>query len=202
MSKNKNLHKARKAKDDEFYTRLTDIEKELAHYRSYFEGKSVLCNCDDPEASNFWKYFELNFDFLGLTGLTATHYDPDRPSYRLELCRCGGKLVKRRAALTQNGDFRSPECLELLREADLVITNPPFSLLREYIDLLIESGVKFLIVGTKNAITYKNVFSYIQDGRLWLGVTAPPEFIRPDGSSRKFGNTCWLTNLEHMKRRE
>ena len=130
MAKNSNLTAAKKAKNDEFYTQLTDIEKELVHYHGQLRDKIIFCNCDDPEWSNFWRYFDLNFDFIGIKALIATHYDPERPTYKLEICRdpvTGAKLPPVRTDLKQNGDFRSPECVELLKSCDVVVTNPPFS---------------------------------------------------------------------------
>ena len=201
-SKNSNLHKAKKTRNDEFYTRLADIEKECVHYRKYFRGKTVFLNCDDPEHSEFWKYFDLNFEFFGLKKVIATHFDREKPTYKLETWMDGDKKRTMKTPLKQNGDFRSPECIELLKESDLVVTNPPFSLLREYIATLVEHRKKFLIVGTQNAITYKETFALIMGDKLWLGVTKPPEFVQPDGSTAKFGNACWLTNLQHKKRKE
>ena len=125
---NHNLNQAKRAKNDEFYTQITDIERELRHYHEQFENKVVFCNCDDPEWSNFWKYFSLNFDYLGLKRLIATHFEPDKPSYKLEIVRGIEGVVK--TPLKQNGDFRSPECLDLLQQCDIVVTNPPFSLFR------------------------------------------------------------------------
>jgi hypothetical protein len=157
---NKYLHKASRAKEDEFYTKLTDIEKELRHYREFFRGKTIFCNCDDPEFSNFWRYFQLNFYDLGLKKLISTHYEESNPSYRLDIVstdkeeQCGiPDFVK--TPLKENGDFRSRECIEILEEADIVITNPPFSLFREYLAQLMAYNKKFLIIGNQNAITYK-----------------------------------------------
>lgn len=198
MSKNTNLHTAKKDKNNEFYTQLSDIEKELVHYKKYLKGSIVFCNCDDPEESMFWQYFKLNFDHLGLKGLIATHYDPQQPTYKLEYD--GSQTT--RTQLSQNGDFRSPECVEILKTVDLVVTNPPFSLFREYVDQLVEHGKKFLIIGNQNAITYKEVFKYIKDNKVWLGYTAPKEFRVPDGGTQKFGNICWFTNLSTKKRSE
>ena len=133
--KNSNLHKAKTEKNDEFYTQLSDIEKELKHYKEHFKGKVIFCNCDDPEWSNFWKYFELNFDFLGLKKLVSTHFEKDKGSYKLEIIgdiNGDGKVTNKdiiRTPLKQNGDFRSDECIEILKEADIVVSNPPFSLL-------------------------------------------------------------------------
>jgi Adenine-specific methyltransferase EcoRI len=201
-SRNSNLHKANRAKNDEFYTQLPDIEKELKHYKDHFKGKVVFCNCDDPEWSNFWKYFALNFDHLGLKKLISTHFEREKPSYKLELERKDGKLEPIRTNLTQNGDFRSPECIELLKEADIVVTNPPFSLFREYIAQLVEYDKKFIVIGSQNAITYKEIFKLIKNNQLWLGCTLPKEFVKPDGSIQKFGNISWFTSLLHKKRNE
>lgn len=174
MANNADLNKANRAKKDEFYTQLTDIEKEMRFYREHFRGKVVFCNCDDPEYSNFWRYFQLNFYELGLKQLISTHYEEDKPSYRMDIVstdqgqQCGiPDYVK--TPLKQNGDFRSPECIEILKEADIVITNPPFSLFREYIAQLVEYGKQFIIIGNMNAIHYKEVFPLIRDNKLWIG---------------------------------
>lgn len=197
MKKNGNLHEARRIKNDEFYTMTKDIEAELQHYRPHFEGKVVFLNCDDPEWSNFWKFFEANFEFLKLKKLISTHHDDSKPTYKLEMTSVGIT----RTELTENGDFRSPESLKILyEESDVVVTNPPFSLFREYISILSSSGKKYLIVGSMNAITYKEVFPLIKDDKLWLGLNFLKEFTQPDGSIKKFGNICWYTNLEHSRR--
>jgi len=207
-SSNSNMSKAKNAKNDEFYTQLSDIEKELGHYKEHFKGKSVFLNCDDPTESNFWRYFSMNFEFLGLTRLVATHYERDKPSYKLEITadvNGDGKtdnLDTVKTPLKQNGDFRSPECIELLKEADIVVTNPPFSLFREYLTLLMEHNKKFLIIGNMNAITYKETFKFIKDNQLWLGVMSPKEFMEPSGNIKKFGNIKWFTNLDTRKRHE
>lgn len=151
-SGNNNLRKASKTKNDEFYTQITDIEKEISHYKDHFRGKVVFCNCDDPEESHFWKYFEKNFDHLGLKKLIATHYDPEKPSYKLEIIGDrdhGGRITAKdiiKTPLSQNGDFRSPECIELLKESDIVVTNPPFSLFREFVAQLNEYKKDFIII--------------------------------------------------------
>jgi hypothetical protein len=200
---NSTLHRAKRDKNDEFYTRLTDIEKECWNYRPYFKGKTIFLNCDDPEWSEFWRYFDLNFEFFGVKRVISTHFDKDKPTYKLETYRdAAGRKRTKKTALRQNGDFRSPECVELLKEADIVVTNPPFSLLREYISQLVEYDKKFIVVGTQNAITYKDVFALIVANKVWLGCTKPPEFKTPDGSMKKFGNACWFTNLPHKRRRE
>jgi hypothetical protein len=206
--KNSNLHKAKTEKNDEFYTQLSDIEKELKHYKEHFKGKVVFCNCDDPEWSNFWKYFELNFDFLGLKKLVSTHFEKDKGSYKLEIVgdiNGDGKVTNKdiiRTPLKQNGDFRSDESIEILKECDIVVTNAPFSLFRDFISLLAEYDKKFLVVGSMNAITYKECFKLIKENRMWLGMNYIKEFVKPDGTTQKFGNINWFTNLEHEKRNE
>lgn len=220
---NSNLTAAKKAKNDEFYTQLSDIEKELVHYKEHFEGKIVFCNCDDPTWSNFWKYFHLKFKTLGLKKLISTHYEPDgSPSYKMEYE--GGDDTNLKAGvmtpLNQNGDFRSPECIALLEEADIVVTNPPFSLFREYVAQLMECGKNFVIIGNMNAIMYKEIFPLIKDNQLWYG----PSISSGD---RKFGvpdsypllatgcgidengqryirvkGVRWFTNIDHSKRHE
>lgn len=156
-------------KNDEFYTRLEDIENELQHYKAHFADKVVFCNCDNPEWSNFWAFFQENFDHLGLRRLVATHYVAEGSSYKLEINRDFGNREIVRTPLEGNGDFRSPECVELLKAADIIITNLPFSLFREYVAQLVEHDKKFLIIGPMNAITYKDVFRLIQQNRIWLG---------------------------------
>lgn len=204
-SMNKNLHSAKHAKKDEFYTQISDIEKELVHYKGHFEDKVIFCNCDDPTWSHFWKYFELNFRFFGLKKLIATHYRYDgQPSYKLEMNRDDpdSVLMPVETTLNGNGDFRSDECVEILKEADIVVTNPPFSLFREYIAQLVEYDKKFIIIGNKNAITYKETFKFLKDDKVWLGYTSPKEFVKDDGNIQKFGNIGWFTNLEIKKRYE
>jgi len=177
MAGNKTLARAKDTKNDEFYTQLSDIEKELKYYKEYFKGKTIFCNCDDPETSNFWLYFELNFSVFGLKKLVATHYEKEKPSYKLELVKDeneDGKIDKLdivKTKLRQNGDFRSPECIEILKEADIVITNPPFSLFIEYLLQLIEYNKKFIIIGNLNATHYKEIFPLIRDNKIWLGNT-------------------------------
>lgn len=203
-NKNGKLRKAQKNKNDEFYTRLEDIEAEFrkdSSYKEFFKGKTVFLNCDDPEESNFWKFFELNFDRLGLKKLVSTHYDNKKPTYKLELYedldgdgyRGHDDIIK--TPLTSNGDFRSPECIDILKEADVVVTNPPFSLFREYVKQLIDYNKYFLIVGNQNAITYKEIFPLIKEQKMWVGYNFIKEFIQPNGSVKKFGNICWFTNI-------
>ena len=171
MAANANLHKAKNAKNDEFYTQLTDVAKELMHYKHHFKDKIVFCNCDDPTWSAFWKYFHLNFEALGLKKLISTHYDKTEPTYKMEYT--GGDdndiEVGVKTPLEGNGDFRNQECLDLLDEADIVVTNPPFSLFREYVACLMEHKKKFIIWGNNNAITYKEFFPLLKDNEVWLG---------------------------------
>lgn len=203
-NKNANLHKAKDAKNDEFYTQLTDVAKELMHYKAHFKNKIVLCNCDDPTWSAFWKYFHLNFAELGLKKLISTHYDREETTYKMEYT--GGDdndiEVGVKTPLEGNGDFRNKECLDLLDECDIVVTNPPFSLFREYVAVLMEHQKKFLIIGNKNAITYKEFFPLLKDDKVWIGCTNVKEFLQPDGSIKKFGNIGWFTNLDVAKRHE
>lgn len=225
MANNADLNKANRAKKDEFYTQLTDIEKEMRFYREHFRGKVVFCNCDDPEYSNFWLYFQLNFYELGLKKLISTHYEEEKPSYRMDIVsndsgeQCGiPDYVK--TPLKQNGDFRSPECIEILKEADIVITNPPFSLFKEYIALLFKYKKKFIIIGNVNAITYKEVFPELMANNVWLGASihsgdrkfnVPDTYelnasgcgIDPDG--KKFirvKGVRWFSNLDYEERHE
>ena len=205
-SKNTNLHNAKKAKNDEFYTQLSDIEKEMAHYKDFFKGKIVYCNCDDARESNFFKFFANNFESLGLKKLISTGFKENGKGVKLvyEGDKNGNFMVDdAEVVMTElegNGDFRSEECIELLKECDVVVTNPPFSLFREYIAQLMEYGKKFLIIGNMNAITYKEIFPYIKNNELWLGMNWVKDFVQPNGEVKKFGNICWYTNLEHNHR--
>ena len=237
-----NLHKARKAKNDEFYTQLTDIEKELSHYAPHFKGKVVYCNCDDPSVSKFFHYFSHNFEHLGLKKLVTTCYksrnrdlfsnNDDKRAIVLEYdgFRKGERVPKAEdigvTELEGDGDFRSEECVNILKRVDIVITNPPFSLFREYVFQLMEHGKKFLIVGSQNAITYKEIFPLIKDNRMWLGITPGGQDMLFDVSGEyakellanakegsayrmvdgvvkgRLGNACWFTNLGHKRRQE
>ena len=251
---NQRLNAAKRAKKDEFYTQLSDIERELQHYWPHFRGKTVLCNCDDPYESNFFKYFALRFNQLGLRRLVCTCYGgspvqgnelllpfddfpspPRRPAYKVEITEVdlngdGSVDLSDVKILLQNdrnvlapletGDFRSRECLALLRESDIVVTNPPFSLFREYVAQLVEYGKKFLIIGNVNAITYKEIFPLIKADKIWLGpsiTSGDRKFYVPDSyplnaagcgideSGRKFirvKGVRWFTNLDHRKRHE
>ena len=234
MAGKRNLDNAKKAKDDEFYTQLSDIENELKHYTAHFKDKVVLCNCDDPRVSNFFHYFAYNFERLGLKRLITTCYknqDADLFSERkseraVYLIYDGDKNGNRIPdaeeigvhPLNGDGDFRSQECIELLKQADIVVTNPPFSLFREYIAQLIEYEKKFLIIGNQNTITYKEIFPLIMQNKIWLGYkTGDMSFKVPADSEpratrywqdetgqnwRSMGNIYWFTNLDHKKRHE
>lgn len=251
---NKNLTAAKTAKKDEFYTQFADIERELQHYWQHFQGKTVLCNCDDPYESNFFKYFALRFNQLGLKKLICTCYDGSpvagtqlslfsldaegnekKTAYKVEITEVSDTngdgaidltdveyLIQNNknvlSILHGDGDFRSQECIELLKEADIVVTNPPFSLFREYIGQLMEYGKKFLIIGNQNNITYKEIFPLLMADRVWLGYKSGdmafrvPEDYEPretrywqDETGQKWrslGNICWFTNLDHDKRHE
>ena len=221
MAANANLHKAKDAKNDEFYTQLTDVSKELMHYKQHFKDKIVFCNCDDPTWSAFWKYFHLNFEALGLKKLISTHYDKTEPTYKMEYTGGNDNDIEAgvKTPLEGNGDFRNQECLDLLDEADIVVTNPPFSLFREYVAVLMEHEKKFLIIGNGNAVTYKEIFPLIKDNLMWLGVTRQmtgsmwfriPDDM-PDKKGQKIengvryqtiGNSCWFTNLDVQYRHE
>ena len=199
-----NLHKAKEVRNDEFYTQLTDVGKELMHYKTHFKDKIVLCNCNDSTWSSFWKYFHLNFAELGLKKLVSTHYDREEATYKMEYTGSNDSDIELgvKTPLEGNGDFRNKECLDLLDESDIVVTNPPFSLFREYIAVLMEHQKKFLIIGNKNAITYKEFFPLLKDDEVWIGYTNIKEFLQPDGSIKKFGNIGWFTNLDVAKRHE
>jgi hypothetical protein len=250
--------KAKKNKVDEFYTQMSDIESELRHYKEQFWDKVIFCNCDDPYESNFFKYFAMNFNFLGIKKLIATSYSDSpiaceqlslfdvksldykeiesKPQYRIEISEVKDEnadgaidlsdveylLKNRKNALTLlngDGDFRSDECIELLKEADIVVTNPPFSLFREYVAQLVEFNKKFIIIGSKNAITYQDIFKLIQENKIWLGngfpngnafFRIPAEYTRewasgvynPETGLVKFRNVGWFTNLDFGKRHE
>ena len=228
---NKNLNKAKKAKKDEFYTQLSDIEREVRHYKSQFEGKVVYCNCDDPRISNFFHYFSYNFEKFGLKKLIATCYksqerdlfsknDSERSIY---LEYSGDKNLNNTPDMNEigvsylegDGDFRSRESIELLKQADIVVTNPPFSLFREYVKQLIEHDKKFLIIGHQYAITYKEIFPLIKENKIWLGYgfkrnmahfisqyeNDATDLDKKDGMIRVSG-VQWFTNMDVSKRHE
>ena len=167
VSKNKTLNEAKQNPKDEFYTQMSDIELELQHYKEQFKNKIVYCNCDNPEKSNFWKYFLNNFEKLGLKKLISTYINHNGRSLA-RIVTSGGKHVKD-IKLLGNGDFRSDECVNLLKQADIIVTNPPFSLFRDYIKLIMQYDKKFIVWGNLNAIVYKEFFPYIQSGDIWLG---------------------------------
>jgi hypothetical protein len=231
---NRSLHAAKAARQDEFYTQLSDIEKELKHYAHHFKGKTVLCNCDDPRISNFFHYFAHNFERLKLKKLITTCYKSDDADlFSKHIAEKGKYLVylgdkdgdKKPGPdetairdLKGDGDFRSPECVELLKQADIVVTNPPFSLFREYVQQLIEHDKKFLVLANQNSLSTKDIFELVRDEKLWLGYNngdmafRVPEhyeardtrfWIDEDGRKwRSFGTMCWLTNLDIAKRHE
>ena len=232
MSTNKNMNKAKVAKDDEFYTRMEDIEREVLQYTEYFKGKIVLCNCDNPFESNFFKFFASQFKNFGLKKLIATCYyggafKPqginlfDKGAYAVVMNEYIGDLQdveswleeqktllkeskKSALRLLETGDFASEECVKFLDEADIVVTNSPFSLFREFVALLMEHKKQFLIIGNKNAITYKEIFPLIKENKLWLGYESPQEFMQPKCAEPKKMNglTRWFTNLPTEKRGE
>lgn len=225
---NKDLHSAKIWKNDEFYTQISDIERELRNYREHFLNKTIFCNCDDPEESHFWKYFADNFEFLWIKKLISTHFEKEKPSYKLEIisdANADGKINTKdtiRTPLKQNGDFRSPECIEILKESDIVVTNPPFSLFREYVAQLFEYNKKFIILGNMNAITYKEIFPLIKTNKIWawhwfnlsLVFKSPYENTLPANvkfceqkwySGKHYIKTPainWFTNLDYKKRHE
>lgn len=255
MSGNRSLKAAVRAKEDEFYTQLTDIEKEMRYYKKHFNGKTVLCNCDDPFESNFFKYFVLNFNRLGLKKLVATCYstspianqqlslfdvlgegeESSNKPYKaivtqvydktgdggvdmLDVAELFKSGVNELVELNGDGDFRSQECLELMDEADIVVTNPPFSLFREYVSTLLDHNKNFIIIGSQNALTYKDFFPLLMQNKIWLGYGngdmsfRVPEYFEPretrfwideDGQKwRSLGNIAWFTNLDIRKRHE
>ncbi len=204
----KNLKNAKKNKNDEYYTKINDIEKELKYYKKYFENKIIYCNCDNPKESNFFKYFALNFKHLKLKKLITTHYNGGKNSYKLEIVEDinnDGKIDLNDAIKTPlqgDGDFRSEECIEILKSVDIVVTNPPFSLFREYIAQLDKYQKEFLIIGNINTISYNESFKLIKENKMWLGYNSVRHFIRPDGSSYETARTFWYTNLDIKKRHE
>lgn len=233
---NKKLNEAKEAKKDEFYTQLEDINNELRHYREHFRGKTVLCNCDDPRVSNFFTYFAYNFEFLGLKRLITTCYkNQDMDLFSQNKCeqaiyliydgdKNGNNIPDPEEIgihpLKGDGDFRSRECIELLKQADIVVTNPPFSLFREYVAQLMEYEKKFLIIGNVNAINYREIFPYIMQNKIWLGPSihsGDRKFWVPDNyelnasgcgideTGRKFirvKGVRWFTNLDYKERHE
>lgn len=233
---NKNLHGARSSKKDEFYTQLSDIEKELWHYNKHFKRKTVLCNCDDPRVSYFFHFFSYNFEQLKLKKLIATCYKnqnaelfsenkSERAIYlEYDGDKDGNKVPDSEEIgikpLKGDGDFRSKECIELLKQADIVVTNPPFSLFREYVAQLIEHDKKFVIIGNQNALTYKEIFKLVKENRIWFGHSihsgdrefgVPKDYplnaagCRVDEKGNKFirvKGIRWFTNLDYEERHE
>jgi hypothetical protein len=253
---NETLNNAGKAKNDEFYTQISDIEKECSHYKGHFKGKTIFCNCDDPYESDFFKYFVLNFNHLGLKKLIASCYigspiantqlslfdyesaenKTTKSPHRIEITEVTDEnadgavdladveylLKNKKNALIRlqgDGDFRSPECIEMLKEADIVVTNPPFSLFREYVAQLMEYEKRFLIIGNQNALTYKETFTLIKENKIWLGIDnggtkwfqVPLHYdiktetrIKIENGIKYFsmGSIMWFTNLDHKKRHE
>ena len=264
---NQNLSKAKRAKNDEFYTQFNDIQREIEAYLEFdpqtFKGKVVYCNCDDPYESNFFRYFVLNFKKLGLKRLITTSYKPSpMANTQLELLGNDSSLpqakgrpkvnankfiinkvhdfngdgefklkdvaealkankINKWAPLKGDGDFRSDECIQLLEQADIVVTNPPFSLFREYVKQLMDHGKQFAVIGNMNAITYKEIFPLIKNNNIWLGATGngndmvfevpnDSEIAESDrqkaarmgfvGNFTRLGNSCWFTNLDHGRR--
>ena len=198
MAKNSNLRSAKKNKNDEFYTLMEDIEKELRFYTESFEGKVVYCNCDDYQQSNFYKYFYYNFHYLKLKKLITTGYKSDDNG----LYAIYDGEIETTGKLNGDGDFRSEECIEYLKECDVVVTNPPFSLFRQYVKQLMDYNKKFIIIGNQNALTYKEIFPYIKNNQLWLGMNFVKSFEKPNGDIQKFGNISWFTNIENKRRNE
>lgn len=207
---NSSLRTAKRIKNDEFYTRYEDIEAEVMKYRKYFKDKIIYLPCDDPaeKKSEFWSFFVNNFDAFGLKKIIATHYDENGKAYKIWIDgdTTGDGFVDdgdaMQESLNGNGDFRSPECIEIMRESDIVITNPPFSLFREFVDTLMKTKKKFLIIGNQNAFTYKEIFKLIRENKIWTGYNMVKKFYQPDRSIKEFGNVCWFTNMETSKRNE
>ena len=230
MTKNNNLHTAKATKNDEFYTQLEDIENELKYYKDYFKGKVVYCNCDgflNQAKSNFFVYFSLNYEFLGLKGLICTKYNPNGKGRKYEYYGDlnGNNYPDEEEIFTSDlegdGDFRSEECIEILKKCDIVCTNPPFSLFRQYVAQLFEYKKDFLIIGNVNAISYKEVFPLIKENKMWLGVSSfnkgmyfgvPDDYTYADTYKfdrerngkkvMRVSSICWFTNLDHKKRHE
>ncbi|MDR3233365.1 MAG: adenine-specific methyltransferase EcoRI family protein [Planctomycetaceae bacterium] len=223
-SSNSSLHSAKSAKNDEFYTQLSDIEKEVSHYAAQLKGKVIFCNCDDPAESNFFWHFCAKFKTYGIKKLITTHYVAEGTSYKMVVGtqKLADEITKHKRVfdfasqsyfeklqedgvitpLRENGDFRSQECLALLQQSDVVVTNPPFSLFREYVAALDEYHKKFLIVRNDNAIAYKDIFKLIMKNKIWSGYSRVKELKQPDGTMKQFGNVGWFTNLEVAKHNE
>lgn len=195
LTNNRNLHNSKREKNDEFYTLMETIEKELKYYKHLLKGKRIYCNCDDYEISNFVKYFKDNFKALGLVSLTATCYVPQGNGKCLRMDENGYETY----LLKGDGDFRSDECIEILKHSDIVVTNPPFSLFREYITQVDKYNVKFLVVSNGNSITYKDVYQLLLQNKLWIGVSIllRKDMFLVNDKLTPMNNVVWLTNLEH-----
>ena len=217
MSNNVSLNRSKTYINDEFYTLLSDIEAEVYNYRQNFVGKSVYCNCDDPRVSKFWEFFHMHFTDLGITQLTATFYSDDCDTYRFEYSggddsdiSCGTMYD-----LYGNGDFRNANCIELLKDHDIIVTNPPFSLFHDYIHILMYYNKSFLFLSNMNAVTYRDFFPLLRDGKVWFGVNngdmsfKVPDYTKPRSTRfwiddtgqkwRSIGNSCWFTNMDFEK---
>lgn len=200
---NSNLHLAKNVKNDEFYTYYDDIENEVMKYRKNFRNKIIYLPCDDPaeKKSEFWSFFVNNFDTFGLKKLIATHYDKNGKAYKIWI---DGDTTNdgyiddgdaKQEDLIGDGDFRSPECTEILNECDIVITNPPFSLFKDFLPWICNANKQFLIIGPLNALTYKEIFPFIRANKIWSGYNNVRHFKKPDGSVQNMNNTFWYTNL-------
>lgn len=206
--KNANMRKAAATKDDEFYTQLTDIEREVSKYKAYFKNKIVYCNCDLPTQSNFFKYFSLNFEHLGLKKLIATSFNKSGRGRYIEYSgdKNGNNIPDPEEIgikeLKGDGDFRSDESVSLLKQADIIITNPPFSIFGEYISQLMKYNKKFLIIGHHAQVVNKIIFPLIKDNKIWLGHHTGLTFKRPNAPDMKIGMAGWYTNLQTPKRAE
>ena len=206
--KNNNLNAAKSAKNDEFYTSLSSVENELRHYKEHFKNKVILCNCNDAAHTGFAIYFALQFDVLGLKEVICTAYNPNGHGfvYRYHGEKKGDYIPPvegwDKTQLEGDGGFSSAEGLSLIDEADIIATNPPFSLFRDFITILLERDKKFIIIGNMNGITYNEVFPSIRDGKLWLGTQYVKEFMSDSGETKRFGNILWYTNLDYKKRHE
>ena len=208
-----NLERAKRAKNDDFYTKYDDIEAEILKYRKQFRGKIVFLPCDDhnPEKHfiEFWNFFVANFEYFGLRKLIATHYDPEgKEAYKIwidEDLNGDGEIDEDDVQLEEiegTGDFRSPACTEILHECDIVCTNPPFSQFRDFVDWILKANKQCLIIGSQNAFSYQEIFKAIMEDKLWIGYNKVKKFYQPDNSTKEFGNICWFTNMVTTKRYE
>lgn len=197
---NQVLHNAKTIQNDEFYTSLVDIKRELIHYKQHFIGKTILCNCDNPDTSQFYKYFTLYFKELEIKKLIVIHYASEQSSYKLEVYMDDtGVMQTIQTPLHGNGDFRNTECVQVLKSADIIVTHPPIRLFRTHLAQLMYYCKQFIIVGNYNYVAYKEVFSLIKNNKIWLGTSFIKDFLTADGQIKNFGNICWFTNLDHHK---